>query len=189
MILLLPLAFEMLRDLRNRRRSGAAGFRLVYLAGLLPPLALAWFYVYGTVTTGVPGGFLEAGAAHWGHRVVGIWTALADSVRVVQLGRRPEEIFNLASVTLLMAAPPFMFARLPLSYAAYAAAMLVPVTFQEAAATPILSAARYLTVVFPLFVLLALWGRRDWSDRAILAGSPAVMGALFVYVVHFGWLA
>jgi hypothetical protein len=188
-ILLLPIALEMWRDLRDRHRSGLALFRPVYLASLLPPLALACFYVYGTVTIGVPGGFVEAGVAHWGHRVVGIWTALSDSLRVVQLGRRPEEVFNLASVVLMLIALPFMFARLPLSYSVFAAGMLVPVAFQEAAATPLLSAARYLTVVFPLFVLLALWGRRDWLDRAILAASPVMMGALFVYVVHFGWLA
>ena len=50
------------------------------------------------------------------------------------------------------------------------------------------SSARYLLSVFPVFVLLALAGRRTWVDRVVLVTSPVLLGALTAHFAHFAFL-
>jgi hypothetical protein len=55
-------------------------------------------------------------------------------------------------------------------------------------AGPLTSISRYATVVFPLFLWLAILGRRTWFDRTWFAVSAAVFGclvALFTLRVDF----
>jgi hypothetical protein len=194
-LLIVPLAVEIALDVSARRGasraplSRSALFKPGYLAACLPVLTLGAFFLYGRTVVGVPGSFIEAGAVHWGHHVVGPWTAIADSVRVAFGTQRPEEIINLATVLFAVAALPWIFRQMRWSYGAYCLVMLVPVLFQEAYLSPLMSASRYLLVLFPLFILAARLGRKGWFDRAVLVISPTLMGALFASFVRFAWIA
>jgi Mannosyltransferase (PIG-V) len=60
------------------------------------------------------------------------------------------------------------FRRLPVAYGAYAAAALsLPLTF-PAKTLPLFSLPRFVAVVFPLFIWLAIWTReRGWDQHAV----------------------
>jgi Mannosyltransferase (PIG-V) len=76
------------------------------------------------------------------------------------------------------------FRRLPLAYGAYAAVGVLVAMSQPVGAEPLISYGRYIAVLFPLFMWLALWsqkGRRFPLVLGTCAGSLAIASGLFAY--------
>jgi hypothetical protein len=74
--------------------------------------------------------------------------------------------------------------RLPLAYGAYAAVGVLVAMSQPVDAQPLISYGRYIVVLFPLFMWLALWsqkGRRFPLVLGTCAGSLAIASGLFAY--------
>ena len=188
-ILVLPILVEIAADWRHRCGGGRRTLPRAYGAAVLPVLSLCAYFVSTQVLVGDRGGFLTAHALYGGQHLVGPWSSVPDSLWAAFSGSHWEELLNLASLLLAAIAIPFMLGRFPWSYSAYAASMTLPLFFHEAFYSPLMSSSRFVLVVFPLFTLLALAGRRDWVDRIVLTTSPFLMGAcLFVYT-HIGFVA
>ena len=187
-LLVAPLLVEIVVDARRRRARDLRPLRPAHLLVLLPLVTIAAWDLYLRTRLGVHGGVLALQKDVWGNHAVPPWTALHDSVRTVLDGGHPEEALNLASSLALVIAVPLMWGRLPGSYLAYAAVSILPIVCRESLVTPQESSARYLLSVFPVFVLLALAGRRAWVDRLVIVTFPVLLGALTAHFTHFAFL-
>ena len=187
-LLVAPLLVEVVADARRRRARDLRALRPAHLLVLLPLVTIAGWDLYLRTRLGVHGGVLALQKDVWGNHAVAPWTALHDSFRTVLDGGHPEEAINLASSLALVIAVPLMWGRLPGSYLAYAAVSILPIVCRESLVTPQESSARYLLSVFPVFVLLALAGRRAWVDRLVIVTFPVLLGALTAHFTHFAFL-
>lgn len=185
-LLALPLAVEAALELMERRRAGRRPLRPGHIAVLAPVAGLAAWELYVRLALHIPDGIAGA-ARHWGQHPAWPWQSIADAFRVAVAGA-PEEWLNLAAVLGVAVAIVLAWRRLPRSYAVYAAAMLVPMTFREAAVTPLSSDARYALTVFPLFVVLAVVARRRWAQVAIMAVSIPLLVLLFVLYAAYDFI-
>jgi hypothetical protein len=71
------------------------------------------------------------------------------------------------------------------SYALYfGASLLVPMSTAS-----LMSMPRFDLVVFPAFMLLALWGRRPVVNSAIVSLSLTLLGVFTVFFADWYWLA
>ena len=186
-LLALPVLIESVIATREMRRYHRRGVHAGYAAVAAPVAALAAFTAYTLVVLNVPGGSFGA-ASGWGQKPTLPWVAIVDSVQTIAAGTHPEEILNLVAAVALIVAIPFMVRRMPLSYVAYAAAMVPVVAFRTATTSPLMSADRYVLVVFPLFILLAIAGRRTWVNRMVLSLFATSLAVLTVVFVHDGFI-
>ena len=80
---------------------------------------------------------------------------------------------------------PFVWRRLNAAYALYTAvAVLLPL-----ATGTTMSLSRYVLVLFPLFMLLAWWGRHPLVDRALTLAFALLLGILLTVFVNWGFVA
>jgi hypothetical protein len=187
-LLVAPLLVEVVADIRRRRARDLSPLRPGHVLIVLPLVAIAGWDLYVRNRLGVSGGVLSLQKDAWGNHPVAPWTALHDSLRTVLDGGHSEEVLNVLSSLALVIAVPLMWGRMPGSYVAYAAVSILPIVCRESLVTPQESSGRYLLAVFPVFVLLALGGRRVWVDRVVLAGFPVLLGALTAHFAHFAFL-
>lgn len=187
-LLAAPLAVEAIADARRRRAEGLRPWRPAHVLVLLPLIAVVGWDLWIRLRTGVPGGFMSLQGRFWGTRLVAPWTALHDSLHTLLAGGHPEEALNLVSSLALVMALALMWGRVPGSYVVYALVSAVPILCRESLVTPQESSARYALTIFPLFVLLALAGRRMWVDRLVLVTFPVLLGALMVAFSHWVFL-
>jgi hypothetical protein len=52
-----------------------------------------------------------------------------------------------------------------------------------------MSMPRFALVLFPMFVMLALWGGRSWVNSAIVAFSLPLLGLFTVLFADWYWVA
>ena len=97
-------------------------------------------------------------------------------------------------INLLFTLPFLMFSviaywRLPLHYALYALLlMLMPLSYPSS--VPLMSMPRFILTVFPLFILLAMWGREHaWVDKLITISSLVFLGFFASKFVVWTWVA
>jgi len=92
-----------------------------------------------------------------------------------------EIAFTLLIVAVLVAA----CWRLRPSYTAYMAlSVIVPMSTSS-----LMSMQRFALVLFPMFVVLALWGGRSWVNSAIVAFSLPLLGLFTVLFANWYWVA
>jgi hypothetical protein len=170
--LLVPLALEAGILMWRRRTESRRPVTWDMLAGLVSPIVTGVaYYLWLRFSLGFPGGAVEVQEAFWRSSFGHPATTFMDSTRVVlhSLWDRPFEFLNLVAALLLTVSLPLMFRRgVRPSYMAYAAVSAAGIWWRESAFTPLLSADRFVLVVFPLFVLLALAGRRAWLHQLVI---------------------
>jgi hypothetical protein len=177
-VLLLPalavLYWEMYRPLRPVRALRKDG-----LALLLVPAGLLTFMIYLHVITGNALAFKGAMAA-WGRKAGFFFSPLFDYLE------HPAEVaahwdfrlLNFLAVLLALACGAALLKRRQFALAVYTL-LAVLVALSSAL---LQSQARYTMVVFPVYLVLGIWGRRarfDQAIRAVLLVLFALMSALF----------
>lgn len=183
LLLLLPVGWEVVSALRERWRATASGgVRLTWrdmvpmIAGLTPVAAYASFVAVSTLVGesyslaydafqwGVPSIRPPwVGAALAWDRVVGFHDAVA--------------LVNLAALLLFVGLFLAGLRRLPASYSLFAFAQLLLVLCLGRV-NPLASTSRYVMVIFPCFVVLALLGRNQRLHTAWLVFSLLFLGLL-----------
>ncbi|HKR98375.1 MAG TPA: mannosyltransferase family protein [Candidatus Dormibacteraeota bacterium] len=186
-LIVAPLLVAFVRDVRERRRKGARALAVGHVTLLLPLAALAAWLLYTTTVLHIKGG-PAAAYAPWTNGYAAPWTVLTDSWNSITAGHHVEEAFNLGAIAVLVAAIAVMWRRLPGEYTAYSLVLLPVLLTREVFFTPLASAARYVVVVFPVFVVLAMAGRRLWLHRAVVAVSAPLMAMLFIAYVRFSFV-
>lgn len=188
-LLVAPLAVEACMAMVARRRRGNFLLSPAYAALLSPLAALAAWDTYVDRHL-FPGG-ISAVAHAWGHRTVPFGLPLGEAARLAAQHPNWNAAIplDLSAVTLLLLTTLYAVRRLPWSYVALGAVSVVPLMVDEIPGAPLGSAGRYMIVVFPLFVSLAILGlRRDWLDRMIMAVSPPLLGITTLYFTHYGFV-
>ncbi len=202
-VLLLPL-FLLWLDSRPRRGRDVAWLGLA-------PLGLAAYALHLEITHDDAFAFLDA-QTFWFREFagpfVGVWdgtTAAWDGVRQLVSGSRETVYFELAAgdpfrvaaINLLLFA--FLvfaivavlgaFRRLPRAYGAYAlAALALPLSY-PVDPQPLMSLPRFLAVLFPLFMWLAVvCEERGWTTP-VTAASAVGLGLFTTQFAAWEWIA
>lgn len=204
-LLLVPLAVEYGQRLfaaRTRGLTWRASLRPAELAavagGLALPIAtLLGYWGYLAARFGSPLSALQAESqVDTGRHLTWPFIGFARAGHaLLDYGASPNyyqaHIFLDVCFTLLfIALAVLMFGRLPLPYALYTGANLVLELCTPGHNWYALSSyMRFMLVVFPLFMLLGVWGHRSWVDRLILGLSVPLLGLLTVIFLLGGWVA
>jgi hypothetical protein len=138
-----------------------------------------------------PIAFLTAQSA-WGRSVDAPYVTVYNELRAFfvdglmrgQFGGA-HQFFDVVAVIGVFASIFFIWRRLESGYGLYALlSMLIPVS-----GGTITAATRYTAIIFPLFMMLAVWGKHEWVDRLISVSFSVFMGlmmALFVNWIYVG---
>jgi hypothetical protein len=158
-----------------------AGLALIPL-GLLSYMGFLW------VLRGDPLYFSHV-QAHWGRHLAYPWESVIHSFKVMTQSHLPQAVANSAievAFTILMVAILIAgFWRLRPSYSVYMAlSILVPMSTSS-----LMSMPRFALVLFPMFVMLALWGARASVNNAIVAFSLPILGLYTVLFADWYWVA
>ena len=157
-LLAIPLAWEFVRQWRAGRRALPPAF-----VALLPPCGFFMYNTYAKIFTGLTP--LETGHKYWGNVVRPPWTIVATSWQFIAGGRGDSrgnnavEAVNLALLVLFAVILLAGLRRLPAIYTFYAVPQVAVAAMDQRYITPLASNSRYLLVIFPVFVILALVGR------------------------------
>jgi Gpi18-like mannosyltransferase len=177
-LLLLPTLLVYVVERRQRLRLS-----LLWLAAIPAAVACFMFYLYRI--TGNPLAFSDV-QANWGRHPGWFYRPLLAYLgNPLEMGVRWNMvIFNLAMVILLLIVALVLLLRREGSQATY----VLGCTLLPLSSGSLQSFARYAIVVFPLFLVLAMLGRRPLVNHAILATSSFLLGvfvALFILRVDF----
>jgi hypothetical protein len=157
-------------------------FDLVVIS--LIPLGMLVFIFFLKVNFDRPLAFIEVQSA-WGRENVGPVAVLQKSITGLLEGEVNKgwltRFWNVSFYLVFLAIVPFIWFKLGEGYAIFVLIMLfVP------SASSIGSIIRYLLTQFPVFMLLAWWGKDDRVDR-VLNFTFAVLLGMFV-VIFVNWI-
>lgn len=186
MLTAIPLAYEAWRGWRERRGTtltrGIIGVALV-------PAGLFTYMTYLYALVGDPLFFLKI-QDNWHRHLAPPWVSIINTVHAIavqplasseSVNHMIELAFTLAFLVLMVVA----FRTLRPSYSWYfAASLLVPMSTAS-----LMSMPRFVLVIFPAFMLMALWGRNPLVNSAIVALSLPLLGLFTVLFADWYWLA
>ena len=79
--------------------------------------------------------------------------------------------------------------KLPLEYTLYSLLMLIAPMLRMTTTQPLVSMTRYALAVFPVFIVLGMWGKNPWVNRVILYTSVLLQLYLSAQFILWGWVA
>lgn len=180
-----PSPFE---SLRNTLKHPLAALVRPVAGLLLVPLGLLSYMAYLWVLRGDPLYFSHV-QAHWGRHLAYPWESVAHSVKILTQSHVPQAIadsgLEVAFTALMVAVLIAGFWRLRPSYSVYMAlSILIPMSTSS-----LMSMPRFALVLFPMFVMFALWGARPSVNNAIVAFSLPILGLYTVLFADWYWVA
>jgi hypothetical protein len=189
---------------RDRRPGDAAWV-------LLAPLGLGAFALYLGLAEGDAWGFLHAHEAWYRELSVplaGAWEgfgAAVDGLRQLASGQRDVVYFEqaagdpyrIAAVNLMLfgslvfgvAACAGVLRRLPSAYGAWVAVSLVLPLSTPVGPQPLMSLPRFLAVLFPIFMWLALWCEERRATDRVVAVSAIGLGLFTAQFATWHWIS
>ena len=159
------------------------------LAGLaLIPAGLAAYMAYLWVLRGDPLYFSHV-QAHWGRQLAAPWVSFGHAHRLITGPYAPQTVANqlleLAFTALMLAVLVVAIRRLCAPYwPTWLVSILVPMSTSS-----LMSMPRFALVLFPMFVIFALWGAKPNAHNAILAFSMPLLGLFTVLFADWYWVA
>ena len=202
-LLLLPLAMLWWSSRERRLRDGA------WL--LLAPLGLAAYAAFLGLAEGDAFRFLDVQDA-WSRELAvplsGAWegfTAAVDGARqllsgqteVVYFEEAAGDPYRIAAINLMrfgalvfaVAACAGCLRRLPPAYGAWVAASLVLPLTLPVKPQPLMSLPRFLAVLFPIFMWLALWSEERRATARVAAVSALGLGLFTAQFASWHWIS
>jgi len=155
---------------------------------VLIPLGLLLYMAYLWVLNGDPLAFSHV-QFHWNRQLAPPWTSIYNSVHKAITAHGPQttvgQIQELVFTGLMIAVLIAGYRQLRPSYIAYMAlSILVPLCTSS-----LMSMPRFALVLFPMFVVFALWGRKPSANNAIVAFSLPLLGLFTVLFAEWYWVA
>jgi Gpi18-like mannosyltransferase len=177
-----PLAYS----LWTTRSRGANIARVV--GGAIALLALALYllmrYALGEITV------VPISDPSWHARLVSPWQSYFYALQTIASGKFLfADVLNLIVTTLCIFILIVGWKRLPMNWLLYAAASLIVLTMQYLETMPLKSMSRYALTLFPVFVLVGVWGRSGWRQRVIIYSCLVLFLFLTAQFVLWGWVA
>jgi hypothetical protein len=202
-LLMLPLAIVWWQSREHRPSDGA------WI--LVAPLGVAAFALYLGLAEGDALRFVHAHEAWYRELkvpLVGAWDALVaafDGVRQIASNQREVVYFDKAggdpirvavinvmlfgSLVFGVAACVGVFRRLPLAYGAWVAVLLLLSLSEPATPEPLMSLPRFLAVMFPIFMWLALWCEERDATAGVAAVSAIGLGLFTAEFATWHWIS
>jgi Mannosyltransferase (PIG-V) len=202
-LLMLPLALLWWSSRERRPRDGA------WI--LLAPLGLAAFALYLGVAEGDALRFAHAHEAWYRELkgpLAGAWDGLVaafDGVRQIASNQREVVYFDkaggdpirVAAVNLILfsslvfgvAACVGVFRRLPPAYGAWVAVGLLLPLSEPVTPEPLMSLPRFLAVLFPIFMWLALWCEEREATARVASVSAIGLGLFTAEFATWHWIS
>lgn len=189
-LLVVPLAIEWLRSPGARLALRYPVEQLLRpLAALaLVPLGLVTYMGYLWILTGDPMYFSHV-QINWQRHLAPPWVSVESSIKLLAHAHNGnmvanqfiELVFTALMLGLLIAA----IRRLSPTYWSYMAlSILVPMSTSS-----LMSMPRFALVLFPMFVLMGLWGARPSVNNSIVAFSLPLLGLFTVLFADWYWVA
>ncbi|MEJ7803757.1 MAG: hypothetical protein WKH68_10375 [Candidatus Limnocylindria bacterium] len=182
LLLVLPLAWEALvaaRDARSDRRLATRDGRFIVATSVIATVAPAIAFLgFALAARQLSGETPYDAQAFWGGTSFHPpWEVVAASYRWIV--ERGDGVQALNLITLIGSAALLLATarRMPLTYSLYAwpPIILIALRIQP---TPLTSTIRYVVVLFPIFIVLALLTGRPWLERAWVILSLLFLGLL-----------
>ncbi len=182
----IPLAYEAWSGWRERR--GTTLTRGIIGVALVPTGLFAYMaYLYALV--GDPLYFTKV-QDNWGRHFAPPWVSIYNTIQAIVQGplassQSVNHMIELAFTIVFLVLMVVSFRLLRPSYSWYfAASLLVPMSTAS-----LMSMPRFVLVIFPAFMLLALWGRNPVINSLIVALSLPLLGLFTVLFACWYWLA
>lgn len=169
------------------RYRSEAPFKAYWL--VLAPMGFMAYLGINWIVADDPLRFVEIQEDHWFQRRIWPWEFLRDTVDSIRLqdpGFNRAAIYELRLVFVAAAAIVMLLGarRLPLSYQAMGWASIVMMMMSSWQ----ISVPRYMLGVFPLFLVMAYYGRYPIVHQVIMATMPFLMGMFYIlFVTRFGF--
>ena len=191
-LLLVPYAIEVFSA---ARAAGFARFfalprRLVrvVLGALAMPLGLGAYMGWLWVLSGDPLYFSHV-QSHWDRHLAAPWVSVAHAYKIITSAKSMLSVSNesieVAFTILMIALVLVGIRRLRPSFTAYMAlSILIPMSTSS-----LMSMPRFALVLFPMFIILALWGGRPWVNNLIVAFFLPLLGLFTVLFADWYWVA
>ncbi|MFN8529665.1 MAG: hypothetical protein U0670_13735 [Anaerolineae bacterium] len=176
---------EAWRNLWNGIRRDWATLLMLFLI----PLGMVTYMIFLKVQFNDPIAFSTTQAA-WGREMLGplaiVWRDMTGFLRGNFLtGDIWYHVFiDLSAFFGVLLISVAIWRRLGASYALYC---LISILIPASSGTGSLS--RYALVVFPMFMMLGVWGRYQWLDRLLLIGFSMLLGVLTSVFVNWIFVA
>jgi Gpi18-like mannosyltransferase len=183
-LLIVPLLVEAWSAYRTRLRAWLPAL----LAAVLVGAGLATYMAYLWVLRGDPLYFSHV-QNHWNRHLAFPWVSVTHSVQLILHTKSAQTIANqvieLSFTALMIVILILGVRRLRPSLTAYMAlSILVPMSTSS-----LMSMPRFALVLFPMFIVLALWGRNPIVGNAIVAFSLPLLGLFTVLFADWYWVA
>jgi hypothetical protein len=180
-LLLIPLLYMLWRE---RKTFAWKEFILRGLPLALIPLSTFSFLAYSNLSLfNTYQGTLNA-------RFVFPWENIWAAVSVLAHGEGAiVDALNLIVTLGSLAIMVPVWKKLPLEYTLYALLMLIAPMFRMTTLQPLVSMSRYAVVIFPMFIILGMWGEKPWVNRLVLYTSVLLQLYLSAQFILWGWVA
>lgn len=149
-----------------------------------PLCSFLLFLAYTKIRTGVT--TFQVQQETWGIETSLPWTTIAASLRYIQTHDDPIQVLNFALLTLFAGALLLGLRWLPFSYLLYMAPQLIMIAMKRQVTTPLTSTSRYVLVLFPAFIVLALLLRWRPLHYVWLLVSLVGLALLFILYINGG---
>lgn len=181
-------------ELTPRRGRGEMHWRWlisVALPVLLIPAGVVAYMLYLQISTGHALAFSVEETQSW-HRPLS-WPWLGTVLALQHIFNNDHLLANCLDLIFVwgsIAVLSLGCRSLPWHYRLYALCMvLFSLSYPQMAAAPLTAGPRYMAVIFPLFVILARWGKYEQFDRVYVAFSVAFFALnVILFVLHY-WVA
>jgi len=186
MLTAIPLAYEAWHGWRER---GGTALTRGTIGVLLVPAGLFAYMGYLYALVGDPLFFLKI-QDNWNRHLALPWISIVNTVKEIRAhplasGGTVNHVIELAFTLAFLALVVVAFKKLRLSYALYfAASLLMPMSTAS-----LMSMPRFVLVMFPAFMLMAIWGRNPVVNAAIVSLSLPLLGLFTVLFADWYWLA
>jgi hypothetical protein len=194
-ILVVPFLVLALQRAWKLRKAGLCSWPRV-LNMLAPTVCVVAgvgvFMLYLGLVKGNPFVFSTEQVVSWKRHLAFPWSGIFSTLHLL-VKNADQETLNLFDLTFTLLPLAVLLAgwrRLPLHYSLFAAAMAIFVLlYPMNTVEPLTSAPRHMMVIFPVIVILALWGKRPAFNLFFIACSlPIFTINTILFIIHH-WVA
>ena len=196
-MLVVPLLVVFMQRFWPHRRDQRAQSSWQQKVNAFVPIALipagtGVYMIYLGYVKGNPLSFSTQEASTWQRHLSLPWQGILSTFHVL-FTPSPLQVLNFLDITFTLI-PLIVLAlgwkHLPLHYSLFALAMAIfSLSYPFIPVEPLSAAPRYMMVIFPIIVILALWGKRPRLDRVIVACSlPLFAVNVILFISHY-WIA
>ena len=162
---------------------------------ILFPMGIVVYMIYLGYTKSNPFIFQYEEASHWHRHFEWIWVTAGYIVKLLLDSplfafANVKNLLDFAFTTFPIVALVWAWKRIPLHYSLYALAVIIfSLSFPLGSLNPLTSQPRYIIVLFPLFVIFALWGKHPRFDQFFVAIGPPLLAVFTVFFISHNFVA